>query len=57
LRTIAAAYLDIDQAILSKIEHGGQRRVNREQIVKLVEYFNVKAEDLLVAWLFDKCSL
>jgi transcriptional regulator with XRE-family HTH domain len=52
LRTVAA-YLDIDQAILSKIERD-QRRANREQIVKLAEYFNVKEEDLLVAWLSDK---
>ncbi|MDR1897010.1 MAG: helix-turn-helix domain-containing protein, partial [Prevotellaceae bacterium] len=40
---IVAAYLDIDQAILSKIERG-QRRANREQIVKLAEYFNVQEE-------------
>src|SRR5665647_1877021 len=52
LRTIAA-YLDIDQAILSKIERG-QRKVSREQVVKLAEYFKVKENDLLIAWLSDK---
>lgn len=52
LRTVAA-YLDIDQAILSKIERG-QRKANREQVVKLAEYFKVKENDLLVAWLSDK---
>lgn len=52
LRTVAA-YLDIDQAILSKIERG-QRKPNREQVVKLAEYFKVKENDLLVAWLSDK---
>lgn len=52
LRTVAA-YLDIDQAILSKIERG-LRKANREQVVKLAAYFKVKETDLLVAWLSDK---
>ena len=52
LRTVAA-YLDIDQAILSKMERE-QRKLKREQVVKLAEYFNVNSEDLLVAWLSDK---
>lgn len=52
LRTVAA-FLDIDQAILSKIERG-QRKPTREQVVKLAEYFNVKTDDLLVSWLSDK---
>ncbi|MDR0682300.1 MAG: helix-turn-helix transcriptional regulator [Dysgonamonadaceae bacterium] len=50
---IIAAYLNIDQAILSKIERG-QRRANREQIVKLAEFFKVDEEELLVMWLSDK---
>lgn len=52
LRTVAA-YLDIDQAILSKIERG-QRKPTREQVVKLATYFKVKENDLLIAWLSDK---
>jgi HTH-type transcriptional regulator, competence development regulator len=52
LRTVAA-FLDIDQAILSKIERG-QRRPTREQVVKLAAYFKVKENDLLVTWLSDK---
>jgi transcriptional regulator with XRE-family HTH domain len=52
LRTVAA-FLDIDQAILSKIERG-QRKPTREQVVKLAEYYKVKENDLLVAWLSDK---
>lgn len=52
LRTVAA-WLDIDQAILSKVERG-QRNANREQVVKLATYFRVKADDLLVQWLSDK---
>ncbi len=52
LRTVAA-FLDIDQAILSKVERG-QRKPTREQVVKLAAYFKVKKNDLLVAWLTDK---
>ncbi len=52
LRTVAA-YLDIDQAILSKIERG-QRKPSRQQVVKLAGYFKVNQNDLLVAWLSDK---
>ena len=48
-----AAFLDIDQAILSKIERG-QRKPSREQVIKLAEYFRIKENDLLVAWLSDK---
>ena len=51
LRTVAA-FLDIDQAILSKIERG-HRKPTREQVVKLAGYFKVKENDLLVAWLSD----
>lgn len=52
LRTVAA-FLDIDQAILSKIERG-QRKPTRELVIKLEGYFKVKENDLLVAWLSDK---
>lgn len=52
LRTVAA-YLDIDQAILSKVERG-HRRASREQVIKLAHYFRVNESDLLVSWLSDK---
>ncbi len=52
LRTVAA-YLDIDQAILSKIERG-QRNASRDQVVKLAEFFRIDKSDLLVSWLSDK---
>ena len=38
---------------MSKIERG-HRKPTREQVVKLAEYFKVKENDLLVAWLSDK---
>ena len=47
-----AAFLDIDQAILSKIERG-QRKAPREIVVKLAECFKTNENELLVAWLSD----
>ncbi len=52
LRKVAAD-IDIDQAILSKIERG-QRKATREKIIKLSSCFGIKEEHLLVAWLADK---
>lgn len=52
LRTVSA-FLDIDPAILSKIERG-QRRANRKVVANLAAYFDVKERDLLVSWLSDK---
>jgi predicted nucleotidyltransferase len=50
---IVAAYLDIDQAILSKIERG-KRNATRAMVLKLAAYFESNEDDLLVAWLSDK---
>lgn len=50
---IVASYLDIDQAILSKVERG-LRKLNRHQVIKLADFFKIDENDLLVAWLSDK---
>jgi len=50
---VVAAFLDIDQAILSKIENG-KRIATREIIVKLAGYYNINEKDLTVSWLSDK---
>lgn len=52
LRTIAA-YLDIDQAVLSKMEHN-KRIATKEQVKKLAQYFNIDEKELLVIWLSDR---
>jgi len=52
LRTVAA-YLNIDQAILSKIERG-LRRASKEIVVRLAEYYKTDKDRLLVAWLSDQ---
>ncbi len=50
---IVSAYLNIDQAILSKIERG-QRKASRELVTKLAAFFNVDENELIVSWLSDK---
>jgi len=48
-----AAYLDIDQAILSKIERG-KRFAKRKDIVNLAKYFNINEDELLIKWLSSR---
>ena len=42
---VGAAFLDIDPAIMSRIERG-ERKASREQIIKLAGYFNVDQNKL-----------
>ena len=48
-----AAILDIDQAILSKIERG-QRKIRKEQVIKLAELFNYDEKEMLLTYLSDR---
>ncbi len=48
-----AAFLDIDQAILSKIERG-QRRLTKEQVIKLADFFNYSKKEMLISFLSDR---
>lgn len=50
---VVADFLELDQAVLSKIERG-QRNITREQVIKLADYFKINQEDLIVPWLSDK---
>jgi len=50
---IVADYLDIDQAVLSKVERG-LRNPSRELVIKLAAYFQIPEKVLLLAWLTDK---
>ena len=45
-----AAYLDIDQAVLSKIERG-QRKVSKKLVEKLAKYFGADKKEMLIALL------
>jgi HTH-type transcriptional regulator, competence development regulator len=48
-----AALLDIDVAILSKMERG-ERKITKEVVLKLADIYNYDADDLLVSFLSDK---
>ena len=48
-----AAFLDIDVAILSKMERG-ERRITKEVVLKLANIYDYNADDLLVSYLSDK---
>lgn len=50
---VVSAYLDMDQAILSKIERG-QRKAPKELVAKLSNYFSVDQDELMITWLADK---
>jgi len=48
-----ASYLEIDTAMISKMERG-ERRLNRVQVIKLADYYNVSEERLLTLWVCDR---
>lgn len=52
LRQVAAA-LEMDTALLSKFERD-ERKPNKEQVLGFARYYNVNANELLLAWLSDK---
>jgi HTH-type transcriptional regulator, competence development regulator len=50
-----AAFLDIDQAILSKIENGN-RKPTKEQIPKLAEILGINKKELMIQFLSEKIA-
>ncbi|QQS51075.1 MAG: helix-turn-helix transcriptional regulator [Bacteroidota bacterium] len=50
-----AAYLDIDQAILSKIEKGN-RKPTKDNIYKLSEILEIDKENLMIQFLSEKIA-
>lgn len=50
-----ASYLDIDQAILSKIERN-ERKPTKDNIIKLAEILKLDKEDLLIQFISDKIA-
>jgi transcriptional regulator with XRE-family HTH domain len=50
-----ASYLDIDQAILSKIERN-ERKPTKDNIIKLAEILKLDKEDLLVQFISDRIA-
>ncbi len=54
LRQVAAE-LDIDTALLSKVERG-ERSIKKEQVVRIAEIIGAPKKDLLVLWLSAKIN-
>lgn len=50
-----AALLDIDTAILSKVERG-ERRATREQIIRLADILELDKDELLIQYLSEKIA-
>ena len=50
-----SAKLDIDQAILSKVERG-ERKPNKEMIIRLAEVLSLDKNQLLVDYLSEKIA-
>ncbi len=48
-----AAFLDIDQAVLSKIERG-KRKLTKEHVIKLAGFFNYNEKEMLITFLSDR---
>lgn len=50
-----ASYIEIDQAILSKIERN-ERKPTKQNIIKLAEILKLDKEDLLVQFISEKIA-
>ncbi len=48
-----AAHLEVDTALMSKIERG-DRNASKDQVTKISEFLNTDLDDLLTLWLADK---
>jgi transcriptional regulator with XRE-family HTH domain len=48
-----AAQIEVDTALISKIERG-ERKASRQQVIEIAKYLNASEEDLLTLWLADK---
>lgn len=48
-----AAQIDVDTALMSKLERG-ERRAQREHIIKIATVLNANEKDLIVLWLADR---
>ena len=54
LRQVASA-IEIDQALLSKIERG-ERIATKNQVISLASFFKINKRELLTLWLGEKIA-
>lgn len=52
LRQVAAE-LEVDTALMSKIERG-DRNASKQQVIEIAKFLNANEEELLTLWLADK---
>lgn len=48
-----AAELEVDTALMSKIERG-DRNASKQQVIEIAKYLKANEEELLTLWLADK---
>jgi len=48
-----AAHLEVDTALMSKIERG-ERNASKQQVISIADFLKVNEEELLTLWLADK---
>lgn len=48
-----AAQIEVDTALISKIERG-ERKASRQQVIEIAKYLKANDDELLTLWLADK---
>lgn len=48
-----AAYLEVDTALMSKIERG-ERNASKQQVIEIAKFLKANEEELLTLWVTDK---
>lgn len=48
-----AAFVEVDTALISKLERG-ERRATRDQVLKIAEFLQTQQNELIKLWLADK---
>lgn len=48
-----AAHLEVDTALMSKIERG-ERNASKKQVIEIAQFLKANEEELLTLWLADK---
>lgn len=50
-----AAQIDVDTALMSKLERG-ERRAQREHIIRITAVLKANEDDLIILWLADRIN-
>lgn len=48
-----AAHIEVDTALMSKLERG-ERRAQREHVLKIADFLKADKDELILLWLADK---